>query len=147
MENISFKWNLGNLLDSFKELLILKNKLYGDAALKPSKTFSKESSSNSIATRIDDKISRIKNSAEVRKDDVVDLTGYLLLYIMDKGWEFGDEIEKLKKEAGVKTKETNPYKESYILDNEYVLKEVKTIDDIIDQFFTNTSSTYKIEDD
>jgi len=44
--------------------------------------------------RIDDKLSRIKNSEELRKNDVVDLMGYLVLLCIKKGWmNFKDLID------------------------------------------------------
>jgi len=71
--------NLGNLLKA-------KNKAYGDSALSPKRIFSKSSGESSILSRIDEKISRIENSEELRKNDVTDLTGYLILLLIAKNW-------------------------------------------------------------
>ena len=79
---------------SLEAFLMEKNKRYGNSALEPIQTFSKLSSVEGILQRIDDKISRIKNSKELRKNDVVDLVGYLVLLCVNKGWtNFNDQID------------------------------------------------------
>ena len=40
-----------------------------------------------VRARIDDKIARIRNGSELRKNDVVDLIGYLVLLSIQQGWE------------------------------------------------------------
>jgi hypothetical protein len=81
---------LGNL----GTLLVEKNKKYGNSALEPIGIFSKHDSANSICIRLDDKLSRVKNSSELRKNDVCDLMGYLTLLCVAHGWtdfkEFND---------------------------------------------------------
>jgi len=85
--------------DSMKNLLLEKNRRYGDAALNPITIFEKhinnetKQSTKSILVRMSDKLSRIQNSNELRLNDIADLHGYLTLLIIDKGWE--NEIEKL----------------------------------------------------
>jgi len=87
-------WKIAKITDGMKELLLEKNKRYGDAALNPSNVFSKEDAANSIMVRIDDKINRIKNSKELRKNDVSDLMGYLVLLMASKDWiTFKDLID------------------------------------------------------
>ena len=62
------------------ELLISKNKSYGDSALHPTRVFSKADSVEQLLVRIDDKLSRIKNGHEWPGDnDIDDLIGYLIL--------------------------------------------------------------------
>ena len=78
---------IGQVVESLSEFLIAKNKNYGNSALKPIKVFSKVEPTNSICVRMDDKISRIVNSSELRKNDIVDLTGYLVLLCAQKGWD------------------------------------------------------------
>lgn len=74
-------------------VLIAKNKNYGDSALSPQSVFNK-SDGNSLPARIDDKISRIRNADKVRRNDVIDLAGYLILYMIDQGWgDFSDLID------------------------------------------------------
>lgn len=79
--------------DSVKNTLLEKNKRYGDSALKPMKVFSKLEAEDGICQRLDDKLSRIKNSEELRKNDVFDLIGYLTLLSVQKGWTFEDLID------------------------------------------------------
>jgi hypothetical protein len=80
--------------DSARQFLMEKNRRYGNSALEPIQTFSKLSAVEGILQRIDDKISRIKNSKELRKNDVVDLLGYLVLLCVIKGWtNFNDQID------------------------------------------------------
>jgi len=73
-------------------LVRLKNELYGDSALKPLRVFSKLTPLEGIFVRLDDKISRIKNTKELRKNDVSDILGYLILLCKEKGWENFDEF-------------------------------------------------------
>jgi hypothetical protein len=74
------------LFDSFKEFLKEKNKRYGDSALKPAKIFTKQNAGSQICNRLDDKISRIQNSNELKKNDVSDLFGYTALLMIENGW-------------------------------------------------------------
>lgn len=83
------------ITDGIYSLLEYKNKNYGNAALKPLNIFYKESSENSIKIRIDDKISRLKNSSEIRVNDVIDLIGYLILLLVSMDIK-KEDIEKLK---------------------------------------------------
>ena len=83
---------IGKVVEALSEFLIAKNKNYGNSALKPIKIFSKVEPTNSICVRMDDKISRIVNSSELRKNDIVDLTGYLVLLCAQKGWDDFKEL-------------------------------------------------------
>jgi len=68
--------------DSIKTLLLDKNKRYGDAALNPTRIFSKADSIEQLLVRIDDKLNRIQKGAgllETDEDVVIDLIGYLVL--------------------------------------------------------------------
>ena len=62
---------------SIKNVLLEKNKRYGNSALAPINVFYKGDATDSICIRLDDKLSRIKNSRELRKNDLYDLLGYL----------------------------------------------------------------------
>lgn len=70
--------------DGVKELLLLKNREYGNAALEPINVFSGTRASDQIKVRIDDKLSRIKATSGmdtvIKEDTVQDLIGYLVLY-------------------------------------------------------------------
>ena len=79
---------------SMQELLLEKNKRYGNSALEPVGIFSRQGSGESIKIRLDDKIGRIQNSHELRKNDVADLIGYLVLLAISEGWtDFEDLID------------------------------------------------------
>jgi len=62
------------------QMLLKKNRMYGDSAVHPIRIFSKADTIEQINVRIDDKISRIKSS---QSDDMEtseeDLIGYLIL--------------------------------------------------------------------
>jgi hypothetical protein len=80
------KDKISEVLNGMTDLLQYKNEKYGDTALEPIGVFSKESAETGLLLRLDDKISRIKNSKELRKNDVSDLMGYLTLLCVKKGW-------------------------------------------------------------
>ena len=69
------------------ELLIKKNRAYGDSALNPSKVFSKLDATEALCSRIDDKLNRIKNRgiSDDTEDTVKDLVGYLILLLVARG--------------------------------------------------------------
>ena len=62
-------------------ILLQKNKEYGDSAINPVRIFSSVDSIEQINVRIDDKLSRIKNkkSKVIKEDTELDLIGYLIL--------------------------------------------------------------------
>ena len=55
--------------NDIKELLLYKNKQYGDSALNPSRIFSKASAVEQLLVRIDDKLNRIKKGAGLVGED------------------------------------------------------------------------------
>jgi len=63
------------------DLLIEKNKSYGDSALKPANIFARGNAVDNLCSRIDDKLMRIKSSGlnGYGEDNVKDLIGYLIL--------------------------------------------------------------------
>lgn len=62
------------------EVLIEKNKKYGNSAIQPKRIFSKASPVEQINVRIDDKLSRIANQQVNEDEDAeFDLIGYLIL--------------------------------------------------------------------
>lgn len=63
------------------DLLIQKNKDYGDTANNPPKIFSKLDAVEGICSRIDDKLSRIANKGinDKTEDTIGDIIGYLIL--------------------------------------------------------------------
>jgi len=75
---------INNKIDEVRDMLLAKNKAYGDAALAPVGIFNKNTSSDSIRARIDDKLARIKNSGinDDTEDTVQDLCGYFILLMI-----------------------------------------------------------------
>ena len=70
------------ICDDIKELLLYKNRKYGNSALKPVRVFSKSDSVEQILVRIDDKLNRIQQGAGLLDEDedvIIDLIGYLVL--------------------------------------------------------------------
>ena len=69
------------VLSEITEMLIAKNKKYGNSALEPLGVFSQLSAKEGLLVRIDDKLKRIKNGTLDRDDEDVinDLIGYLVL--------------------------------------------------------------------
>lgn len=66
--------------DEVKNLLLEKNRKYGNSALEPCRIFSKADSIEQINVRIDDKLNRILNRQNDEDEDVeLDLIGYLVL--------------------------------------------------------------------
>ena len=73
---------ISGICDDIKELLIYKNRKYGNSALKPCRVFSKSSPVEQLLVRIDDKLNRIMQGAGLLAEDedvVNDLIGYLVL--------------------------------------------------------------------
>lgn len=62
------------------DLLVEKNRKYGDSALNPANVFSKANAVEALKVRIDDKINRIRQGeTDDTEDSVTDLIGYLIL--------------------------------------------------------------------
>ena len=80
--------------EAIQGILLTKNLRYGNSALEPIKCFYKGDNTNSILIRLDDKLSRIKNSEKLRFNDVCDLIGYLILYLVSQNID-QKEYEKL----------------------------------------------------
>lgn len=79
---------MGNTIEKIKkvgqeviDLLVEKNKSYGDSALRPANIFASGSAIENLSARIDDKLMRIKNFGHkgFAEDNVKDLIGYLIL--------------------------------------------------------------------
>lgn len=72
--------DIAAVCDQLKELLLEKNRKYGDSALNPVRVFSKASPIEQIRVRLDDKLSRLRNQQDDEDEDVLtDLIGYLVL--------------------------------------------------------------------
>lgn len=77
---------------SLNTLLQEKNKRYGNAALNPLGIFNKNSATDGILIRLDDKLQRVKNSDILRKNDIADIMGYLTLLCVEKEWTNFDDL-------------------------------------------------------
>ena len=86
---------ISGICDDIKDLLIDKNRKYGDSALKPCRVFSEASASEQLLVRIDDKLNRIMKGAGLlaTDEDVVnDLIGYLVLLKISMAKDKNNEI-------------------------------------------------------
>ena len=89
---------ISEVCDDIKELLIHKNRKYGDSALKPNRIFSKCSATEQLLVRIDDKLNRIMKGAGLLANDedvVNDLIGYLVLLKISMESEKSNEIQEI----------------------------------------------------
>ncbi|MEC7109024.1 MAG: hypothetical protein VXX11_03325 [Planctomycetota bacterium] len=71
-----------SVCDEIKNLLLSKNRKYGNSALEPVRVFSRAQPTEQLCVRIDDKLSRISKGAGLlaTDEDVInDLIGYLVL--------------------------------------------------------------------
>lgn len=75
------------------EMLLEKNRKYGNSALDPCRVFSTASTVEQLKVRIDDKLSRIRNRAgDEDEDALMDLAGYLILLMI--------KLDELAKDGG-----------------------------------------------
>ena len=82
---MEFEQLVRNYCNDLAELLIEKNRKYGDAARNPKRIFSQADPLEQLKVRMDDKLSRIANQQGDEDEDVYkDLTGYLILYEVTK---------------------------------------------------------------
>lgn len=84
--------DIQKLFENFKSFLIEKNNRYGDAALKPLRIFPGSPTEELICNHLNEKLSRIQNSNELRKNDIADTFGYLALLMISKGWITFDDL-------------------------------------------------------
>ena len=92
---------ISGVCDDIKELLINKNRKYGNSALKPCRVFSKASAVEQLLVRIDDKLNRIMQGAGLLADDedvVNDLIGYLVLLKIGMNDEKNKELYNIGRE-------------------------------------------------
>ncbi|MCK5604628.1 hypothetical protein KAR91_22255 [Candidatus Pacearchaeota archaeon] len=74
------KESITEVCDEIKQLLIEKNRKYGNSALDPVRIFSKANTIEQLNVRLDDKLSRIKSAQGDEDEDVeTDIIGYLIL--------------------------------------------------------------------
>lgn len=86
-------WKIDKITTGLNDLLQEKNKRYGDSALEPLEGI-KYTAEDGIKIRLADKVKRIINSEDLRKNDISDVMGYLVLLCADKDWlSFNDLID------------------------------------------------------
>lgn len=86
-------WKIKKVTEALNELLQEKNKRYGNSALEPLEGI-KYTAEDGIKIRLVDKLKRVINSDDLRKNDVADIMGYLVLLCVDKDWiQFKDLID------------------------------------------------------
>ena len=75
-----FSRQIDVVFEGAKELLLSKNRKYGNSALSPKRIFSKADAIEQLKVRIDDKLSRLANQQSDEDEDAeLDLLGYLIL--------------------------------------------------------------------
>ena len=86
-EDTTTQQKIKDILSGMTDLLLYKNKKYGDSAINPKKIFYKGDSTNSILIRLDDKIGRVMSNTEEkpRVNDVADIIGYCTLLLVSMG--------------------------------------------------------------
>lgn len=77
--SVEFGISVQQVVNEVRDTLIAKNKAYGNSALEPARVFSTSDPVEQLRVRIDDKLSRLKSSADDNEDTVLDLMGYLVL--------------------------------------------------------------------
>lgn len=86
-------WKIQKVTEGLNYLLQEKNKRYGNSALEPLDNI-KYTAEDGIKIRLSDKLKRVINSEELRKNDVADIIGYLILLCVNKKWlTFKDLID------------------------------------------------------
>ena len=86
-EDTPTQQKIKGILSGMTDLLLYKNKKYGDSAINPKKIFYKGDSTNSILIRLDDKIGRVMSNTEEKPcvNDVADIIGYCTLLLVSMG--------------------------------------------------------------
>ena len=79
-----FRSRVHDVLANIEEMLVEKNRAYGDSALNPIRVFSKADSEEQILVSIDDKLSRLARGDAAGEDVVRDLVGYLVLLLLSR---------------------------------------------------------------
>jgi len=75
-----FASDVRRITEAIGNMLIEKNRAYGNSALSPVRIFSSADRTESLLIRIDDKLSRISRGTEFPGEDTIDdLIGYLIL--------------------------------------------------------------------
>lgn len=96
--------------NEIRDLLIEKNRSYGDAALQPLNIFSPHDAENGIRQRIDDKLKRIHNVGlcDSTEDTLIDLAGYIVLLMISRDDKQNNNIQGHKGHQRAKSYYTEP---------------------------------------
>lgn len=88
---------INEIMEAMQDLLLSKNRLYGNSALNPKQIFYKGDAVNSILIRLDDKLGRIMANTDEkpRINDVADIIGYCILLLISMGVDKAD-IDNLR---------------------------------------------------
>tara|TARA_B100000900_G_scaffold225827_1_gene191674 strand:+ start:5291 stop:5668 length:378 start_codon:yes stop_codon:yes gene_type:complete len=109
------------ICDEIKELLISKNRKYGNSALEPCRVFSKSSAVEQLLVRIDDKLNRVMQGAGLldKDEDVInDLIGYLVLLKIGMNQEKMINLQNTF-EQGYKHVNVSPYTKDIPQEDDY----------------------------
>jgi predicted NAD-dependent protein-ADP-ribosyltransferase YbiA (DUF1768 family) len=88
VKGLEMKDRIHELFKNFDEFLVEKNRRYGNSVGQKQGTFFKGGNLDGILIRMDDKLSRIRNNpGEPRRNDFMDLMGYIALYCCQKSDE------------------------------------------------------------
>ena len=60
---------IAEICNDIRDLLLTKNRAYGNSALNPIRVFSKADAKEQILVRIDDKLNRIKQGSDILDND------------------------------------------------------------------------------
>lgn len=74
---------------SLCKMQIAKDAKYGNSALHPLEIFSKH---HPYGARIDEKLARVKYSQELKKNDVADIIGGLILLCKENNWSSFEDL-------------------------------------------------------
>ncbi len=74
-----FETDVNDVLAEVGDMLVEKNRAYGNSALDPVRVFSRASVVEQLLVRIDDKLSRLSRGSAAGEDVERDLMGYLVL--------------------------------------------------------------------
>jgi hypothetical protein len=67
------------VVDEVRDMLLAKNKAYGNSVADPVRIFSKADTLEQINVRMDDKLSRLARGSALGEDVELDLIGYLVM--------------------------------------------------------------------
>jgi hypothetical protein len=76
---MDFEGEVRKVCNEIADMLVTKNKCYGNSALEPVRCFSKADAVEQLKVRLDDKISRLMRGTDNQEDTEMDMMGYLVL--------------------------------------------------------------------